>query len=65
MAGPYRHEPLIPATIRTAVANVAILRTQANSKGWRFTPDQSNVAIRIAVQFQEIVAKRAARRTMQ
>ncbi|HEY1505786.1 MAG TPA: hypothetical protein VGF92_15890 [Stellaceae bacterium] len=64
MASAYRHEPLIPATPKTAALNLAILRTQAASKGRDFTPDQSAAAVRIAVQFDRVVREHAKKRTM-
>jgi hypothetical protein len=64
MASAYRHEPLIPATPKTAALNLAILRTQAASRGRDFAPNQSAAAVRIAVQFDRVVREHAKKRTM-
>jgi hypothetical protein len=65
MGAPYRHEPLTPATLMTAVANLAILRTQAASNRRDLKPNQSMAAIRVAVQFERIVRQHATKRTTQ
>jgi hypothetical protein len=63
MAGAYRHEPLVPATLNSAATNLAILRTQQSAKkGRQLTYDQSTAAIQIAIQFERIAYRHALRR---
>jgi len=56
---PYRHEPLIEATLKTAAANLAILRTQAAFTRLPLSTNEASAAIRIAVLFDRIVHQRA------
>ena len=63
MAGPYRHEPLIPATVKSATANLAILRTQALVEERPLTSRQSTAALIAAGELERIVQQCATRRT--
>lgn len=55
----YRPEPLIPASIQTAVVNLGILRTQATVRRTPLTPAESKAAIRMAVELSRIVERHA------
>lgn len=63
MAGPYRHEPLIPASLKSATANLAILRTQALVEERSLTPGQSMAALIAAGELERIVQLYSTRRT--
>jgi hypothetical protein len=56
---PYRQEPLIEASLKTAAANLAILRTQAAFCSLPLTANETSAALRIAIQFERIVHQRA------
>ena len=64
MAGAFRRESLIPATRLTAAANLAILRTQAASKGLEVTQSQSTVALLMALELERVVGDHAKGRTI-
>ena len=55
MASPYRHEPLITASLITAAANLAILRTHAASGIRKLVPNEYTAAIRVAIQPERLV----------
>ena len=59
MRAPYRHERLIPATAKTAIANLAVLQSQA-AKGLQLTPTQSKAAILTAADLERIVQEMRA-----
>jgi hypothetical protein len=63
MGAPYGHEPTIPATRHTAGINVAILRTQAMSKGRPLTLLQAAAATRMAVALRTIVNEHKVQRS--
>lgn len=59
---PYRPEQFMAASRGTAEFNLAILRTQAASKGKHLTNDESRAAIRIALKLGMLVREHAPRK---
>ena len=65
LAALYRHEPFIPATLKTAAANLVILRSQIKAEGLPFTSYHSTAAFRMAIEFERIVRFHSRKQTMQ
>jgi hypothetical protein len=58
----YRHEALIPASIRSAVANIGILRTQAIARRRPLSNEEAIAAMHVAVELSRVVDRHFLRR---